>query len=150
MKRMLFLPLAAACLLVQAEPTNNLMTDCIIQEVLPGKHMTTAFFTLHHSGIAQSIVSAAIPSVTDIVELHRMVRKNGDMVMEKISHYPLQDGETLFFNGPYHLMLMQIKHPPAIGSKHYITLFFDDGSTANCQATVKTVPEVIEEAKRRS
>ncbi len=143
MKYLLILSLVAAALLARGEATNNVLSDCAIQEVVPGKNMTVAFFTLHHAGMAQSIVAAAIPSLADTVELHRMVRKNGIMEMETIQNYPLKDGETLFFDGDYHLMLMKIEHPPAIGSTHTITLVFDDGSTASCDATVKTIEEVF-------
>ena len=149
MKHLLIISLAAAALLARAEPTNNVLSDCVIQEVVPGKHMTVAFFTLHHSGMAQSIVAAAIPSLTDTVELHRMTRKNGIMEMEAIQDYSLKDGETLFFHGSYHLMLMKIEHLPAIGSTHRITLVFDDDSTASCDATVRTMAEVFENVKKK-
>lgn len=149
MKRIFVLLLVTFCLFVQAEPEKNVLTDCVIQEVLPGKHMTAAFFTLHHEGGNQSIVGAKIPSVTDTVMLHRMVHKNGAMEMEKIDSYPLQHDETLLFRGNYHLMLMKIKQAPEIGSKHHLTLVFNDGKTAVCQAIVKTVSEVQEDAKRQ-
>ena len=147
MKRLLFLPLVAVSLLTQADPTNNVLTDCAIQEISPGKQMAVAFFTLYHEGMAQSIVSATIPSVSEDVQLHRVVMKNSRMEMEKIRSYPLRDGQTLFATGSYHLMLTQIKHYPAVGSTHHLTLTFDDGSTASCEAVVKTIEEVMQANK---
>lgn len=150
MKRLLFLPLLAASLLTRSDPTNNLLTNCIIQEVVPGKKITVAFFTLYHEGMAQSIVSAAIPSVSDHVELHHVAMKNGLMEMEEIRSYPLQNGETLFAEGGYHLMLWGIKNHPEIGSKHPLTITFDDGGMASCEATVRTMEQVMKANKREN
>ncbi len=147
MKRLLFLPLVAVSLLTQADLTNNVLTDCAIQEISTGKQMAVAFFTLYHKGMAQSIVSAAIPSVSEDVQLYRVVMKNSRIEMEKIRSYPLRNGQILFAKGSYHLILTKIKQYPAVGSKHHLTLTFDDGGTASCEAVVKTIEQVMKANK---
>ncbi len=149
-----FLPLLAVVALSahaqEATPADapiNSLSDCVIQEVLPGKHMTGAFFKLIHEGAPQTLVGAKIPSITDDVELHSMEVVDGIMSMKQIHDYPIKAGETRFKKGSYHLMLMKIPQNPEIGSTHDITLKFADGSSATCSAIVKTVAEVIDEAE---
>lgn len=125
-----------------AAPVQNTLSDCLIQEVLPGKNVTAAFFQLQHQGEAQSITAAALPSITPHVELHRMTLNGDVMRMEKLDNYPLQAGENRFARGGNHLMLMDINTPPAVGSEHLLTLTLSDGSTLSCQAVVKTVAEI--------
>ena len=43
-------------------------------------------------------------------------------------------------------MLFDVKQKPAIGSKHTLTVFFDDGSQASCDAVVKSVKDVMKDA----
>lgn len=128
----------------------NTLGDCVIQEVLPGKQMTAAFFTLHHEGEAQKIVGAEIPDVSDHVELHTMKMQDNVMKMEKMDDYTVENGETKFAKGGNHLMLMGATNPLEVGSQHTITLTFDDGSKAQCEAQVKSVDEILKTAEENS
>lgn len=128
------------------DSASNQLSECYIQEVIPGKHMTGGFFLLQHSGKAQTLVKAEIPSITPTVEMHNMVMKDNVMQMQEIMEYPLADGENRFKKGSYHLMLMNIADDmlPQVGSQHTVTLTLDDGEQLQCEAKVLTVAEVME------
>lgn len=125
------------------------LEHCVIQEVIPGKDMTGAFLTMVHDGEPVEITGAAIPSVTAHVELHQMVMKGDVMEMSPLTDLTVKAGERQFKKGADHLMLMQIPADkfPKKGETHTITVSFSDGSTASCDAVVKTVGEVIEQAQ---
>lgn len=149
MKKQIFLTLAALAALpalaAEAKPENSLK-DCLIQEVLPGKDMTAAFFTLEHKGAAQELTAAAIPDLSDNVQLHEMTMDGNVMKMQQIASYSVKDSENKFQKGGYHLMVMGVKDAPKLGSGHEITLTFKDGSTVSCQAKVASVEEVMKTA----
>ncbi|SUO97762.1 copper chaperone PCu(A)C [Suttonella ornithocola] len=150
MKKLSFLSLALFAGAAMTHENKNTLGDCVIQEVLPGKQMTAAFFTLHHNGHTQKIVGAEIPDVTDHVELHTMKMQDNVMKMEKIDDYTVENGETKFAKGGNHLMLMGVTNSPEVGSKHTITLTFDDGSKAQCEAQVKSVDEILKTAEENT
>lgn len=120
------------------------VSDCIIQEVLPGKHMTAAFATFDNKGDQPVILKkAAVDSISDHVELHEMVHHDGVMKMQQIMEYQLEPGETFFKKGGYHVMILDIEKAPEIGSEHNITFTFADGQTAQCEAKVLSVDDVM-------
>lgn len=140
--------MAAAFAASQAFAATELR-DCVIQEVIPGKHMTGAFLTFVHSGEAVEIASADIPSVTANVELHNMVMKGDVMEMGPLEDLTVSEGERVFKKGGDHLMLMEIPDDkmPKAGEFHTITVHFSNGESATCKAEVKTVEAVMEAAK---
>lgn len=158
MKGKIFALIAASILAIPAfahhhtdthKKTNkNTLNHCLIQEVLPGKNMTAAFFTLRHHGSEQTLIAAEIPSVTNNVQLHSMTMKDGVMAMEEMKDgYSLKTGENHFAKGGNHLMLMDISKPPKVGSKHKLTLIFKDGSKVSCKAIVKSVDDIMKMTK---
>lgn len=140
--------LTSACAHNHAAETaaQNQLGECFIQEVIPGKNMTGSYFLLKHSGKAQKIVKAEIPSITATVEMHEMVMKDNVMQMQEIMDYPLAEGDNQFKKGSFHLMLMNIAEDkkPAVGSMHGVQLTLDDGEKLQCEAKVLTVAEVME------
>ena len=48
--------------------------------------------------------------------------------------------------GADHVMLFDVTNKPKVGSKHTMTVFFDDGTQASCEAVVKSVKEVMKDA----
>ena len=118
--------------------------DCIIQEVLPGKHMTGAFVTFDNE-MDQPVVleKATIESLSDHVELHEVTHQDGVMKMQEIKQLELQPGETAFKKGGYHVMVMDITNAPEIGSEYEMTFTFANGETASCEAEVLSVDDVM-------
>lgn len=137
----LALPFAAQA----ADSASNQLSECYIQEIIPGKNMTGGGFLLQHSGKEQKIVKAEIPSITKTVELHEMIMKDNVMQMQQITEYPLEEGENRFKKGSFHLMLMNVAEDkfPTIGSTHTVKLGLDDGEVLECEAKVLSVSEVM-------
>lgn len=146
--------LAVACaqtaMLAQAaEPAiaaHTELKDCVIQEVLPGKNMTGAFVRFVHHGAPVELVRVEMPSVSPRIELHSMKMKDGVMEMTRMADLTLKEGERLFKKGGDHVMLFDIAEKPAVGSAHTLTVYFSDSTQAHCQAVVKSVREIMQNA----
>lgn len=122
--------------------------DCLVQEVIPGKHMTGAFFTLENSGKdTVKLIGASVEKITDKVELHEMIHKDGQMEMSQIQSYDVTPGEHLFKKGGYHIMFMDVKQFPKAGETYPVELKFDNKETLKCDAKVLTVEETIKHFK---
>ncbi|PIE46146.1 MAG: hypothetical protein CSA44_00850 [Gammaproteobacteria bacterium] len=133
--------LISACVNAQT-PSNDtiILSDCAIQESIPGAKATGAFLTVKKADDAPlSIVAAKAPDVTDHVEIHEMLMQDNKMVMSQIEAYPLQKGDNIFKKGGYHIMLMDMQKKLTAGEHYDITLVFSDGSEKSCNAVVKTV-----------
>ncbi len=121
------------------------LSNCAIQETIPGAKATGAFLTIHKADkndAALSIVGAKAPEVTKHVELHEMVMKDGVMKMQQIPAYALKQGDNVFKKGGYHVMLMSLQKKLSVGEKYPITLVFSDGSEKTCEADVKSVADL--------
>lgn len=113
---------------------------CVIQESIPGAKATGAFLTIKKQGDAPlSLVRAESPNITPHVEIHEMTMKEGKMKMQQIKEYPLVAGDNIFAKGGYHIMLMDVKNPVAVGEHYPLILHFSDGSSQSCRAEVKSV-----------
>ena len=122
--------------------------DCLIQEVIPGKEMTGGFFTLENGGKdTVKLVGASVEKITDKVELHEMIHKDGKMEMSQIQSYDVTPGEHQFKKGGYHIMFMEVKHFPKAGETYPVELKFDNKETLKCDAKVLTVEETIKHFK---
>jgi len=122
--------------------------DCLIQEVVPGKEMTGGFFTLENGGKdTVKLVGASVEKITDKVELHEMIHKDGKMEMSQIQSYDVTPGEHQFKKGGYHIMFMEVKHFPKAGETYPVELKFDNKETLKCDAKVLTVEETIKHFK---
>lgn len=124
------------------------LENCVIQAPIAGKNMTGAFLKFNNHGESVTITKVDVPSITAQAELHSMTMKDNIMTMTPLSDLTIS-GERLFRKGGDHVMLMQIPKEkiPKAGETHKMTFSFSDGSTASCEAIVKTPEEVIQEAK---
>lgn len=139
-KLMITLALVSSAALADNVEVDN----CIIQEVLPGKHMTGAFMTFENETDQPVVLEkAAINSISDHVELHEMKHEDGVMKMQEIQHYELAPGETAFKKGGYHVMVMDVAEAPEVGSEHEIVFTFANGETVSCEAEVLSVDDVM-------
>lgn len=131
----------AAC--VSADNADNetiSLSNCAIQETIPGAKATGAFLTINKADNSPlSVVAAKTPNVTEHVEIHEMIMDGGKMVMSEIEAYPLKKGDNIFQKGGYHIMLMDMQKKLTAGENYDVTVVFSDGSEKTCKATVKTV-----------
>lgn len=152
----LALATSAALLVSTVSAHHNTMSDdgvmlqnCVIQETIPGAKHTGAFLNIHKMSEKElALVAAQVPSITDHVEIHEMIMKDGTMKMQKIEKYDLEEGDNLFKKGGYHIMLMGLAGKTVkVGEKHNITLKFSDDSEKTCEAEVKSVAELTKGGK---
>lgn len=119
------------------------VSDCVIQEVMPGMDMTGAFVTLDNETDQPVVLKkASVDSVSQHVELHKMAHENGVMVMEEMPEYVLKPGKSQFKKGGNHIMIMDIAEAPEVGSEHEMTFEFANGDKGVCLAAVKSVADV--------
>ena len=118
------------------------VSNCLIQEVIPGKQMTGAFFDIENKG-------KDADKITSHVELHEMIHKDGKMEMSQIQEYDVTPGLHHFKKGGYHVMLMQIdkKNFPKVGESYPLEFKLGNGETLKCDAKTITVKEAIEHFK---
>lgn len=127
--------------------SETVLSECVIQEVLPGRNMTGAFVTFDHKGETVEIVEALLPSITDHIELHEMTMVDNVMTMGPLPDKTLSEGQRFFRKGGDHVMVMSIPDDkiPQIGDTHTMTFHFSNGTTASCEALVKSLDDVIAE-----
>mgnify|MGYP000845721325 FL=1 len=126
------------------------VSNCLIQEVIPGKQMTGAFFDIENKGKEDvKLTGAAADKITSHVELHEMIHKDGKMEMSQIQEYDVTPGLHHFKKGGYHVMLMQIdkKNFPKVGESYPLEFKLGNGETLKCDAKTITVKEAIEHFK---
>ena len=130
------------------------VSNCLIQEVIPGKQMTGAFFDIENKGKEDvKLTGAAADKITSHVELHEMIHKDGKMEMSQIQEYNVTPGSVHHFKkGGYHVMLMDIedKNFPKAGETYPMELKFDNGETLKCDAKALTVEQAIEHFKAKA
>lgn len=133
-----------------AEPvvaTHTTLEDCAIQEVLPGKDMTGGYVRFVHTGAPVRLLRAEAPSISPRIELHQMVMKDNVMEMSPLTNLTLEAGERVFKKGGDHVMLFDIDQNPEVGSRHTLTVYFDDNTKASCEAVIKSVQDVMDAAQ---
>lgn len=113
------LAVAAACTLLTAAgaaAAQVQVRDAWARPALQGQDATGAFMTLTSPEGAR-LVGAGSP-VAGIVEIHEMTMDNNVMKMREVKAIDLPAGRPVQLKpGGYHVMLMDLKRPLAVGEK---------------------------------
>lgn len=106
--------------------------------------MTAAFLTVVNPGAEDVRLTSAECAVAGMVQLHEMVTVDGRKVMQEAKDgVVVPAGSHVHLTpGGYHIMLMQLSGPLAVGDQVELTLHFSDGSSLPVTAPVK---EFVEE-----
>ena len=127
------------------------VSNCLIQEVIPGKQIDRSLLRHRKQGKEDvKLTGAAADKITSHVELHEMIHKDGKMEMSQIQEYDVTPGEVHHFKkGGYHVMLMDIeeKNFPKVGESYPMELKLSNGETLKCDAKTITVEEAIKHFK---
>ena len=101
--------------------------------------MTAAFVHLDNESDSEVVLVSASTPLSPMVELHEMVMKDGQMVMQpKEGGIPIPANDHAHLEpGGDHIMLMDVTEPIEPGDTVPITLTFDDGSTLEIEAVAK-------------
>ena len=129
-----------------AEGTADKITinDPYVRAVPPMVKTTAAFMQIQNSDKVERFVVDAATPVAGAVELHMHTNDDGVMRMRRIPHIHLPPGETVALQpGGLHIMLFDLASPVEPGDELPITLTFQDGSTKNISAIVRTVQSMM-------
>lgn len=107
-----------------------------VRSAVPGQQGTGAFMKLTAPRPMQ-LLGASTP-VAAVAELHQMKMEGDVMRMRPVHTLDLPAGQTIELKpGGYHLMLMDLKQPLAVGSSVPLTLRFRDAAGAERRLELK-------------
>lgn len=120
------------------------VNDPYVRAVPPVVKTSAAFMQFQNSGaVERFLVSASTPAAA-AVELHMHTMDEGVMRMRRIAHVRLPPGETVSLQpGGLHIMLFDLSEPLVAGDTVPIMLTFDDGSTKQISAEVRSVKAMM-------
>ena len=98
---------------------------------------TEVYMVLDNTGKQNHQVIAANSSSAEMVQLHDMYTKNGQMYMHQVPYITLKAHADQPLEGSFHVMLIDTKKQLTPGQIVPITLIFEDGSWIAFNATVK-------------
>jgi periplasmic copper chaperone A len=109
--------IAASLLAVCATATGQVhVKDAWVRPALPGQNATGAFMSLSSSDGTRLLGMSS--SIAGVVEIHEMVMDGNVMRMRAVPILDLPAGKTVELKpGGYHVMLMDLKRPLAVGEK---------------------------------
>ena len=117
-----------------------IVEDPYVRHMPPTQSVTGAFMVLKNTTGSDLAVVSAESDVADKVELHTHLHENGVMKMRQADNIAVPaGGATVLEPGGLHVMLIGLKQPLELGQMVEIKFNIDDGSSAQTQATVKSV-----------
>ena len=120
------------------------VTDPYVRAIPPVIKTTAAFMQLQSSDDVERFVVDASSPAAGAVELHMHTMDDGVMRMRRIVHIHLPPNKPVSLEpGGLHVMLFDLTAPIAPGDQIPITLTFDDGSTREISAEVRTVESMM-------
>lgn len=119
-----------------AAGTQNLsVTGCWIR-ALPDE--SAAYFTVHNAGDKNGTLKSVDVESFGMAMLHKTQNVNGVMKMSEVDSVSVPaHGEAVFAPGAYHVMLMDAKKAPSVGSSLALTLSFANGGKLTSSCVVK-------------
>lgn len=120
------------------------VNDPYLRAVPPVVKTSAAFMQIQNSSdMEQFLVSASTPAAA-AVELHMHTMDDGVMRMRRIAHIHLPPKETVALQpGGLHIMLFDLTSPLNAGDQVPITLTFEDGSSKEISAEVRSVKRTM-------
>ena len=96
-----------------------------------------AYLTIHNSGAADTLVSAASPAAR-MVQIHRTSMEGGIVKMKQVTPLRIPPGGMIRMEpGGYHVMLMGLKRTLEPGRQISITLNFEKAGAITVKVPVK-------------
>ena len=116
------------------------VTDPFVRAVPPVVKTSAAFMQLKSSDEVERFLVDARTPVAGAVELHMHVKDGDVMRMRRIPHIHLPPAAQVSLQpGGLHIMLFDLKQPLKPGDEVPITLVFEDGSSKDIVAPVRSV-----------
>lgn len=104
----------------------------------PGARTGGAYLTIENVGKDGDRLLRAASSVAGTVEVHTMTMEGNMMRMRAIPALDIPPGQKVALApGGYHVMLLDLKHPLAVGDKLPLTLTFEKAGTIDVEVDVE-------------
>lgn len=103
--------------------------------------VTAAYFTVKNTGDAADRLISVTADVSTKVEVHETVSEGGTVKMQPVKA-PLEipaGGELVLKPGGYHVMIMNLASPLAVGQQVKLTLTFEKSGKIEVVAPVKKI-----------
>jgi copper(I)-binding protein len=111
-----------------------------VRHMPPTQTVSGAFMTFKNSTDKDRAVVSVESDIAERVELHAHLHENGVMKMRQVEKIEIPaGGETALAPGGFHVMLIGLKQPLELGQMVAIKFNFDDGSSEQIQAEVKSI-----------
>lgn len=124
--------------------------DLWLRESIPGQSNGAGFGTITNRGSQDVLLIGGTIAIAEDVEVHRHVREGEQMRMEVMDVLTIPAGQSVELQpGGYHLMLMNLSEPLAVGDEHELTLVFSDGTMLNVKVPVKALVQGQESSQHR-
>lgn len=141
LKKYLLVGLAGFMCVAQAFAGDVTIKDAWARVTAPGQDSAAVAFRI--TSIKEASIIAASSAAADRVEIHSMVHEDGMMKMRAIEALQLKAGqEAILGGGDYHLMLVGLKKPLAVGdhAELTLTLQFADKHTEKVEVKAEIRP----------
>jgi copper(I)-binding protein len=114
--------------------------DAYVRHMPPTQTVTGAFMVFKNASNSDRAVVSAQSNVADKIELHTHIHEGGVMRMRQVEKIDIPaGGEVILKPGGFHVMLIGLKQTLGLGQMVEIQFNFDDGSSEQIQAEVKSV-----------
>lgn len=143
---LLSIALATLALSVNAGGVADWVTvnDPYIRAVPPVVKTSAAFLQLRNDGPQERFLVDAATPAAGAVELHMHQNDDNVMRMRQIPHIHMPAGKNVSLQpGGLHIMLFDLASRLREGDEYPITLTFDDGSTKEIKAVVRSVKRMM-------
>lgn len=133
--------LLTACSSESPEPDATLrVSDAYMVVTAPGQKMAAIYLDIHNPSGEDRVLAAVETDIAGTTEIHRSIYDDGVMRMRHIHELPVPSNQTVVMEpGGYHIMLMDMAEPPAVGDRFVVKLDFDQADTIPVEVEVRPV-----------
>jgi len=104
----------------------------------PSTDVGAVYFEMHNGAEEEDRLIGVSTPAAGRAEIHEMVEREGEMVMQPVTSVPIVPDETVMFEpGGYHIMLFDLREPLEVDSTITVTLEFENAGEIEIEALVK-------------
>lgn len=116
-----------------------------VRALPPTQKVTAAYLTLHNAGSTNLVVNRFSSEVSDRVELHDSVLKDGQMRMQRLNSLTLAaDQHQELAPGGLHLMLMDLESMPREGETVTVCVASDELESCATLPVLRSAPQSMD------
>lgn len=111
-----------------------------IKAMPPGQSRAAVYLVLRNLGAQDRRIIGIETDIAGQAEVHRHSYDDGMMKMRRVPHALVPaEGSLVFEPGGYHIMLLDVAEPPAVGTQFSVTMEFDGGEPFTFAVDVRPI-----------